>query len=264
MAIETRIQPRQTLQNVAYGIICLALGIWGWYDYAIKIPAQEAAFVEFTAAEKVKSALEETARTTPLNEQQKAEYTVARELLEFKYKEKPAEPAAYDRAVQLWLYIVGCGVAGVPWFAWAQWQLSRKRFKLNDDGSFVSAEGTFAADQIAGIDMSKWMAKSIARVETADGRKIELDDYKYKGVEDIVATLAARFHPGEWTSDARPVGDPKSRDTIKAKQDAEAAAAASLAAEAEAERAEAEKAKAGASDGSNASAEPTGMANRAE
>jgi hypothetical protein len=166
--------------------------------------------------------------------------------------------------VQLWLYIVGCGVAGVPWFIWAQWQLSRKRFKLNDDGSFVSAEGTFAADQIAGIDMSKWMAKSIARVETADGRKIELDDYKYKGVEDIVATLAARFHPGEWTSDARPVGDPKSRDTIKAKQDAEAAAAASLAAEAEAEKAEAEKAKAGASDGSNASAEPTGMANRAE
>ena len=154
MAIETRIQPRQTLQNVAYGIICLALGIWGWYDYAIKIPAQEAAFVEFTAAEKVKSSLEETARTMPLNDQQKAEDTVARELLEFKYKEKPAEPAAYDRAVQLWLYIVGCGVAGVPWFAWAQWQLSRKRFKLNDDGSFESAEGTFAADQIAGIDMS--------------------------------------------------------------------------------------------------------------
>jgi len=28
-----------------------------------------------------------------------------------------------------------------------------------------------------------------------------------------VAKLAARFHPGKWTSDARPVGDPKSRDT---------------------------------------------------
>jgi hypothetical protein len=31
-----------------------------------------------------------------------------------------------------------------------------------------------------------------------------------------VAAFAARFYPGEWTSDARPVGDPKSRDTKRA------------------------------------------------
>jgi hypothetical protein len=74
--------------------------------------------------------------------------------------------------------------------------------------------------------MANWMEKSIATVVTTDGKRINLDDYEYKGVEDIVAVLAARFHPGQWTSDARPIGDPKSRDTKKALAEAEAAAAA--------------------------------------
>ena len=227
MAIETRIQPRQTIQNVAYGFICLVLGLWGWYDYSIKIPTRQAAFDEYTLAEKAKSSLEERARTAPLGEAEKAEYKAA-ELILAKYKEKPAEPAAYDRPVQLWLYIVGCGVLGVPWFAYAQWDLSRRRYRLGDDGSFSLGGTTYAAAQITGVDMSRWMSKSIATVEIEGGGRVVLDDYKYKGVEDIVAQLAARFHPGQWTSDARPIGDPKSRDTKKQREAEEAAALAAL------------------------------------
>ena len=225
MAIETRIQKRQTIQNVAYLVICLILGLWGWYDYAVKIPALEAAFREFVTAEDTRTKLEKLALVTPLNAEQRVEFNQARELLEQKYKEKPAEPAVYDRAVQLWLYIVGCGVLGVPWFAFAQWNLSRNRYRLNDDGSFESGTTKISAEQLTGINLSRWMSKSIAQVQTADGRKIDLDDYKYKGVEDIVAVLAARFHPGEWTSDARPIGDPKSRDTKKQAEAAMSAAA---------------------------------------
>jgi hypothetical protein len=65
----------------------------------------------------------------------------------------------------------------------------------------------------------------------SNGTRVKLDDYEYKGVEDIVAVLAARFHPGQWTSDARPIGDPKSRDTkaalaaAKTAEDEQAAAA---------------------------------------
>jgi hypothetical protein len=80
--------------------------------------------------------------------------------------------------------------------------------------------------QLADVDMSIWMEKSIATVVTTDGKRIGLDDYQYQGIEDIVAVLAERFHPGQWTSDARPIGDPKSRDTKKAAAEAEAAAAA--------------------------------------
>jgi len=227
MAIETRIQPRQTLQNVAYSVICLGLAIWGWYDYSVKIPTAEAAFAEYTAAAERNVALEQASKQRPLTEPEKADYNSVQTVLS-KYKEKPAEPAAYDRPVQLWLYIVGCGVMGVPFFVYSQWQLSRKKFRLGDDGSFACNEGQFTAGQIVGIDMSRWMAKSIATVEVEGGTKIALDDFKYQGVEEIVAHFAARFEPGKWTSDARPHGDPKSRDT-KAKREADAAA--SIAAE---------------------------------
>jgi len=223
MAIQTKIQPRQTIQNICYGLICLGFGIWGWYDYSIKIPNAEAAFHEYTAAADRKSALEGLIAQRALTDAEKAEYGTVQSTLA-KYKEKPAEPAAYDRPVQLWLYIVGCGVLGAPWFAFAQWNLSRSRFRLDDDGGFECSHGKFTAAQVVGIDMSRWMLKSIAVVELEGGRRITLDDYKYKGVEDIVAHFAQRFEPGKWTSDARPIGDPKSRDT-KAQRDAEAAAA---------------------------------------
>lgn len=223
MAIETKVQPRQTWQNIAYAVLCLVFGIWGWYDYAIKIPRKQADFDAYVAAERVKADFEKLVQTTPLTEAQKGEFKIANEVLNSFKDDKPAEPAAYDRPVQLWLYIVGCGVLGVPWFIWAQWQLTRRSFRLDDDGTFHAVEGSFPPEQITGIDMSKWMAKSTATVETAPGVKIVLDDYKYKGVEDIVAALAARFYPGEWTSDARPIGDPKSRDTKRAASDAAAA-----------------------------------------
>ncbi len=226
MPLETKIQPRQTLQNIGYAVICLALGIWGWYDYSVTIPAMEEAYGEFVALEQVTSELEARSKVAPLDEAEKAVFKEAEAILAAKYKEKPDPPAAYDRPVQLWLYVIGCGVLGVPWFAYAQFQLTRRRFRLGDDGAFTADGRTYAPEELAGIDMSRWMAKSIATVETTDGARIALDDYKFKGVEDIVAALAARFHPGAWTSDARPVGDPKSRDT-KARLAAEAAAAAS-------------------------------------
>jgi hypothetical protein len=216
MAIETRIQPKQTAQNIAYAVICLGLAIWGWYDYTVTIPAEEAAYAEFVAAEQAKSEIEKVRNGgAVLDDAQKAAFRDAEAVLA-KYTEKPAQPAAYDKPVQLWLYIVGCGVLGTPWFLYAQWQLSRRRYRLHDDGSFECADGRFTRDEIAGIDLSRWMSKSMATVETTHGRKILLDDFKYKGVEDIVAAFAARFYPGEWTSDARPIGDPKSRDTKKA------------------------------------------------
>lgn len=225
MAIETKIRTSLTLKNIALTVICLGFGIWGWYDYAIKIPQERADFAAFKEAEKVKSELEGEARIAPLNEEQRASYREAEAVLA-RFTEKPIEPSTYDDDIQLWVYIVGCGILGTPVGIWSQWRLSRKRFKLGDDGSLATCDATFAADQLADIDMERWMEKSIATVVTTDGARIELDDYHYQGVEDIVAALAARFHPGKWTSDARPIGDPKSRDTKKALAEAEAQAGA--------------------------------------
>jgi hypothetical protein len=156
------------------------------------------------------------AKAAGLSDAEKEQFRVANDVLNRYKDEKPAEPAAYDRPVQLWLYIVGCGVLGVPWFVWAQWQISRRRYRLDDDGTFHAPEGTFSREQIVGIDLTTWMSKAIAWVEVEGSRRIQLDDYKYRFTEDIVGVLAQRFYPGEWTSDARPIGDPKSRDTKKA------------------------------------------------
>lgn len=226
MAIETTIRKSLTIKNVVISLVCLGFGLWGWYDYSVAIPQERADYQAFTEAEKAKSDLEAAARVSPLSDADKQRFRDAEAVLG-RFTEKPAEPAAYDDEIQLWVYIVGCGVLGTPLGFWSQWRLTRKRFRLDDDGTLHTKTATYPPDQLADIDMAKWMEKSIATVVTTGGERIELDDYHYKGVEDIVAVLAARFHPGQWTSDARPIGDPKSRDTKKALAEAEAAAEAS-------------------------------------
>ena len=51
----------------------------------------------------------------------------------------PTNPPAYDRPVQMWLYIVGCGVMGVPWFLWQWLSVAGKRYRLDDDGTLTYA-----------------------------------------------------------------------------------------------------------------------------
>lgn len=222
MAIETRIQPRQTIQNIAYAILCFGFGIYGWYDYSIAYPAQDARYAQWEAYKATKDEIVaiDVEKRSP---EQRAKLAEAMQFID-QTKEAPTKREDWDYFVQIWIFVVGTGVIGTPWFVWTQWQLSRRKFRLDDDGGFHASEGSFAAASITGIDMSRWMTKSIAVVEVEGGRRITLDDYKYKGVEDIVAHFAQRFEPGKWTSDARPIGDPKSRDT-KAQRDAEAAAA---------------------------------------
>lgn len=224
MAIETRLSSRQNFWHMLYIVGFTAFGLWGWYDYAITIPNMERAVAEYEAAEKTKGDLEKQSATAALDEAQKAAFKAAESTLA-KYKEKPVPPAAYDRAVQLWLYMVGCG-GSVPFVVYMNIMARRRRYRLDDDGTLTTPEGVFRHDEIVGLDLSKWMEKWIAKVKVADGREIKLDDYQYQFTEDIVGVLAARFEPGKWTSDARPIGDPKSRDTKKALAEQEAREAA--------------------------------------
>jgi hypothetical protein len=81
----------------------------------------------------------------------------------------------------------------------------RQVYTLEDDGSLQMPQGTWPADDIADIDMDRWMAKSIAHVVHKDGRRVMLDDYKFKNMHRIVGELAHRFHPEAWTAEAKPV-----------------------------------------------------------
>ena len=55
---------------------------------------------------------------------------------------------------------------------------------------------------MTGIDLSRWMPKSIATLEVRGGDPLVLDDYKFGGMHLIVGTYAHRFDPQVWNADA--------------------------------------------------------------
>lgn len=214
MAIQATVQPRQIIWNVVYAVLCGGLALWGAWDYWVTIPRAEADFARFTEASEIHQRLTDESRSRALDDAERASFLAAEEVLnEFK-DEPPVKPAAYDRAVQLWLYMVGCGVLGTPAFLWNLIVLPRqaRQWRLDDNGALTTPTATIAPEEIADIDMSRWMAKSIATVKISDGREIKLDDYKFRDMHLIVGALASRFHPEEWTEEARmkvvPQGEP--------------------------------------------------------
>jgi len=113
-------------------------------------------------------------------------------------------PSKFDRQMQ-WLFIL-C-LPFVPWYGWAAFKSSSRRYQLDEDGTLHLPEGTWPKDDIAAIDMDRWMAKSKAWVEHVDGTRILLDDFIYKGLWKIIGALAATHHGDAWTIDAKRVKD---------------------------------------------------------
>jgi hypothetical protein len=113
-------------------------------------------------------------------------------------------PGKYDRITQ-WAFI-SC-LPCVPYFVWMFFSARRRVYRLDDDGTLHSPEGTWARDDIADIDMGRWMAKSIAWVVPRDGTRIKLDDYKFRDLHLIIGSIASRLHPDDWTSEAKPIDD---------------------------------------------------------
>jgi hypothetical protein len=112
-----------------------------------------------------------------------------------------AAPGKYDRLTQ-WAFIACLPCA--PYFFWMYFVAKRRRYTLDDDGTLHTPAGTWQADEIADIDMNRWMAKSIAWVVHRDGARVKLDDFMFKGLHQIVAAIATRLYPDDWDKDARP------------------------------------------------------------
>ncbi|MDG2423390.1 MAG: hypothetical protein P8M22_05370 [Phycisphaerales bacterium] len=111
-------------------------------------------------------------------------------------------PSKYDRPVQ-WMFIL-C-LPFVPWYLWALFSTGSRKYRLDPDGTFHMPEGTWKAEQISDIDMSRWMAKSVCWVVSTDGTRIKLDAHIYKGLDTMIGVIAHRLHPDNWSLDARPV-----------------------------------------------------------
>ncbi len=117
-------------------------------------------------------------------------------------------PSSYDRPVQ-WLFIL-C-LPFVPWYLWQLFSNKSKVFRLQPDGALDIPGETWAADEIADIDMGKWMRTSKAWVVHTDGRRVLLDDYVFKNSFRIVGAIASERYPDDWTDEARKVKAPPSK-----------------------------------------------------
>jgi hypothetical protein len=267
MTVRTRLQPRFLIQRIAMIVICLVLGLWGLYDYLVKIPTAEAMVrrspvyaaaldaiqtsgdPEATPAARRESA--ERARATiqaaidavpegtrpaeridpeisPRDEAQWATELALMASVVTTYVNSPpgaeipeqdargadlirsrknltaavTPPSKFDRLTQ-WFFIL-C-LPFVPWYSWTFAREARVVHRLEDDGSFHGPSGRWGREEIADIDMSQWMRKSIAFVVHADGRREKLDDYVHRDVDRIVGAIAHRMYPQDWTEEAKAV-----------------------------------------------------------
>jgi len=229
MKVTTSTRPFPFLLNLAFAIFCLGGGIWGAYDYWIAYPAIQRANDELADAKKVLSELASVietrakdATTAPtvvtapsvsaedIKRYEAAQETIRRITTEF--NGEPRQLAAWDRPLQLWLWVIGCGLLGTPFFVWPLIRMKKRRWTLEENGTLLTPTGSIPLEQVAGIDMSRWCSPTGSKrstwkawLLTQDGARHELDDHDYKDMHLIIGFYAHRFHPDEWTSEAKRV-----------------------------------------------------------
>ena len=190
-------------------ILCLVFGLWGLYDLTIDIPHRQQQHDRFVEVQQRLAALNEisTAREAsgqPITDEEFAEYTSLEEEMQQLAPGgvNPVPPGKFDPLIQ-WIYIL-C-LPCVPYFILQLTRTRGKIYRLDDDMTLHHPEGTWKAKDIVDIDMSRWMAKSIAWVVHVDGTRVKLDDYLYTNTHLIVGAFAHRKYPEKWDSEAKQI-----------------------------------------------------------
>jgi hypothetical protein len=225
MAIQTRIKPSYTLRIVIIAVVCIGFGLWGAYDFFVRYPADNAHFAEYKRHEEIRTSLDEKlSQGQRLTEEEVAQYDAAKAFFDT-HKEQPTEHSQLNIWFQ-WVYI-SCLPFGL-WMLWSHTRMMKKSYRLEDDGTFHWPGGSLAAGEIGDIDMSRWMAKSIAHVVATDGRRIKLDDYIHQSTHLIVGSLAVSRYPEQWDAQAKlvkPAEDEAAGEGGEEKTDSDIAAA---------------------------------------
>ena len=95
-----------------------------------------------------------------------------------------------------------------PYFLWLFFKAKKQVYRLDDEGTLHFAgdpamkSGAWRLEQMADIDMNRWMAKSIAYLVHQDGTRLTLDAYQAIGragrhrvehIETVQAADLSRF-----------------------------------------------------------------------
>ena len=201
MALTTSIARHYALRQIIMAVVCLVLGLWGLYDYAIKIPRQQAVWSDYELQTQKKTALESVRDERALTEAEIQDYEAT--LAKLNSLGSPTKPGELDRLVK-GLAFVPC-LPFVPYFLWVYVRTKRRVYRLDDDGTLHLPQGVWPQDQIADIDMSRWMAKSIAYVVDKQGTPVKLDDYKHRNLHLIIGGIASRLYPEAWDAEAKQI-----------------------------------------------------------
>lgn len=210
MAITTRIATLYGGQKLFAAALCAIFGVWGAYDYFIKIPDQEQKVQEFAA---ITTRLKELENHT-LTSAEETEVLAAVERLKViaPNNEAPVAPSKFDRATQ-WVFIA-C-LPFTPWFLWLFMKAKKQKYTLDDEGTLHFAgdpehqSGAWKQEEIVDIDMNRWMAKSIAYAVHTNGTRLKLDAYLHKDLHLIIGAIANRFYPDQWDVQAKKVKSPE-------------------------------------------------------
>ncbi|GEM_PF-3685476 len=200
MAIQSRLATGYWMRKAILTVLFVSFGCWAAYDGWILFPSEAASWREYND---VYLPLESRVREggTLIGDDARTWNE-----LKSKYPQAPKERTELDVWIQRWLILPVC--FGVSALFLVTWALSARRvYTYNDDGSLVAPEGTFRADEMTGIDMTRWMSKSIAMLEISGGpkgggRAVKLDAWIYADLEDVIESLNRRFHPEEYKSEA--------------------------------------------------------------
>lgn len=229
MPIKSTPSPSFLARTAFMAVLLIGFGVWGAYDLWVKIPNHEriaTRYAELTSRlSELDAGRQQREKTGMLPTQAEIdEYTRANEELKLLSPggKTPAAPSKFDRLVQ-WIYI-SCIPFAIPSILTLQ-RVRKQRYELDASGSLhftgdsEHGSGVWSANEIADIDMSRWMAKSIAWVVHADGKRLKLDAYVHKNLELIIGTLASKKYPDQWDGEAKRV------KTEEAAADAESAGA---------------------------------------
>lgn len=199
MAIQSRLATGYWMRKAILTVLFVSFGCWAAYDGWILFPSEAAKWREYNDV------------YLPLESRVREGGTLVGDdartwnELKAKYPQAPKERTELDVWIQRWLILPVC--FGVGTLFLITWALSARRvYTYNDDGSLVAPEGTFRADEMTGIDMTRWMSKSIAMLEIGGGpkgggRAVKLDAWIYAELEDVIEALNRRFHPEEYKSE---------------------------------------------------------------
>ena len=61
MAIKTSLQTRYVIRSIGMSVACIVLGLWGVYDYAVKIPREMELYSRLEICQAMKTSLETSA-----------------------------------------------------------------------------------------------------------------------------------------------------------------------------------------------------------